>query len=146
MILSTELMMQIAHHKEFLKPTFRVSALCQSELRQIYIISSINQTKLSFLPPPPLSPLMQHRIFYRSMPPLLVYLKASFPLNHSFIFRYKKRHEYPSSRKVDRWKKSSINQIYGLWSNLYLSETTWLLLNLPLRQSRPVNPEEHTQR
>ena len=99
-----------------------------------------------FLPPPPLSPLMQHRIFYRSMPPLLVYLKASFPLNHSFIFRYKKRHEYPSSRKVDRWKKSSINQIYGLWSNLYLSETTWLLLNLPLRQSRPVNPEEHTQR
>ena len=45
--------MQIAHHKEFLKPTFRVSALCQSELWQIYIISSINQTKLSFLPPPP---------------------------------------------------------------------------------------------
>ena len=45
--------MQIARHKEFLKPTFRVSALCQSELWQIYIISSINQTKLSFLPPPP---------------------------------------------------------------------------------------------
>ena len=47
--------MQIAHHKEFLKSTFRVSALCQSELWQIYIISSINQTKLSFLPPPPFS-------------------------------------------------------------------------------------------
>ena len=45
--------MQIAHHKEFLKPTFRVSALCQSELWQIYIISSINQTKLSFFTPPP---------------------------------------------------------------------------------------------
>ena len=45
--------MQIVQHKELLKPTFRVSALCQSELRQIYIISSINQTKLSFLPPPP---------------------------------------------------------------------------------------------
>ena len=46
--------MQIAHHKELLKPTFRVSALCQSELWQIHIVSSINQTKLSFFTPPPL--------------------------------------------------------------------------------------------
>ena len=47
--------MQIVQHKELLKPTFRVSALCQSELWQIYIISSINQTKLSFFTPPPFS-------------------------------------------------------------------------------------------
>ena len=45
--------MQIVQHKELPKPTFRVSALCQSELWQIYIISSINQTKLSFFTPPP---------------------------------------------------------------------------------------------